>query len=170
MSRCGALFAEDSSARSACCSPALRSSWGPQRAQDKQRIGPACRRPRFSYGINAPLEDVILNDARWKPLAQAVRARHRGRPRAIRHRRQAQDCGSWSPSIAQLDFLEGRYDDALAAAQKLRDLSEKPADKLLSGMRARAQIAAQKKPQFTTSEAYKAEVGGVIAAELAPLP
>lgn len=138
-------------------------------AQDKKRIERAADVPQFTYRIDAPLEDVIRDDAKWKPLAQAVR-RDTESVLAQYDIADKAEMRQLVGIIAQLDFLEGRYDAALAGAQKLRDLSEKPADKLLSGMQLRAQIAAQKKTGSITSDAYKAEVGRLIAADLAPLP
>ena len=42
-------------------------------AQDRKRIDRAADVPRFSYRIDGTLEDVIRDDEKFKPLAQAVR-------------------------------------------------------------------------------------------------
>src|SRR5205823_24127 len=58
--------------------------------------------------------------------------------------------------ILRLDYLEGRYDDALKTAARIRELEEKPADKLLSGVTIRALINAERKVGNRTSDAYRA--------------
>ncbi|HEX4944106.1 MAG TPA: S8 family serine peptidase, partial [Usitatibacteraceae bacterium] len=72
--------------------------------------------------------------------------------------------------LAQIDFLEGRYAQAGKRATEMRALEEKPADKLISGMQLLAMVAAQAKTGSIASDAYRSEVGRIIAAELAKLP
>ena len=138
-------------------------------AQDKKRIDRAADIPRFSYKIDGSLEDVIRDDAKFKPLAQAVR-RDTESILAQYEIADKAELRQLLSVIAQLDYLDGRYDDAMQVSLKIRALQEKPADRLLSGLQLRAQVAAQKSTGSTTSEAFRAEVGRVIAAELAPLP
>jgi hypothetical protein len=71
--------------------------------------------------------------------------------------------------LAALDFLDGRYDAALARADQVKALQEKPADKLLSGLRLRA-MATVAKSQAVGTEAYQRAVGEFIARELASMP
>ena len=138
-------------------------------AQDKKRIDRAADIPRFSYRIDGSLEDVIRDDAKFKPLAQAVR-RDTESILAQYEIADKAELRQLLGVIAQLDYLDGRYDDAMQVSLKIRALQEKPADRLLSGLQLRAQVAAQKSTGSTTSEAFRAEVGRVIAAELATLP
>jgi subtilisin family serine protease len=138
-------------------------------AQDKKRIERAADVPRFSYRIDGSLEDVIRDDAKFKPLAQAVR-RDTESVLAQYEIADKAELRQLLGIIAQLDYLEGRYDDAMQVSLKIRALQEKPADRLLSGLQLRAQVAAQKTTGSTTSQAFRAEVGRIIAAELAPLP
>jgi len=70
----------------------------------------------------------------------------------------------------RLDLIEGRYDSALAGAARIRELEEKPADKLLSGLLVRAIVEARRTVGNTNSEAYRREVSRLISAELAPMP
>ncbi len=138
-------------------------------AQDKKRIERAADVPRFSYKIDGSLEDVIRDDAKFKPLAQAVRRD----TESVLSQYEIADKAELRQLlgvIAQLDYLEGRYDDAMQLSLRIRALQDKPADRLMSGMQLRAQVDAQKSTGSTTSEAFRAEVGRVIAAELATLP
>jgi ATP/maltotriose-dependent transcriptional regulator MalT len=73
-------------------------------------------------------------------------------------------------ALAQIAFLEGRYDEASKHVEAIRALEEKPADKLISGMATRTMVAAQAKAGSTSSEAYHQEVGRLMAVELAQLP
>ncbi len=138
-------------------------------AQEKKRIEKAADLPRFTYRIDGLLEDVIRDDAQWPPLAQAVRrdtesvlAQYDIADKAELRRLQN--------VLVMLDWLDGRYDEAARRSLRIRELQDKPADKLLSGLQLRAQVAAQKRAGSTTSDAYKAEVGRIIAEELRTMP
>jgi len=72
--------------------------------------------------------------------------------------------------LAELDFLEGRYEAADERALEIRSLEEKPAAKLLSGMLLRSMVAARLELGNTDSPAYRAEVGRRMSAALAKLP
>src|SRR6185437_5990361 len=72
--------------------------------------------------------------------------------------------------LALLDYLDGKDDSALKRVQRVRELQDKPADKLMSGLQLRSMIAAQRKAGDRTSAAYRQDVGQLIAAELAKMP
>jgi len=72
--------------------------------------------------------------------------------------------------LVRLDLIEGRYDDVLAGALKIRELEEKPADKLLSGLLVRAIVEARRVAGNTTSDAYRREVSRLVTADLAGMP
>ncbi|MEO8751393.1 MAG: S8 family serine peptidase [Casimicrobiaceae bacterium] len=138
-------------------------------AQDRKRIDRAADVPRFTYRIDGALEDVIRDDAKFRPLAQAIR-RDTESVLAQYDIADKAELRQLLNVIAILDYLEAHYDDAYQVSLKIRALQEKPADRLLSGMQLRAQVAAQKATGSTTSDAFRAEVGRVIAAELAVMP
>ena len=71
--------------------------------------------------------------------------------------------------LAALDFLDGQYDRALERAEQIRALQDKPADKLLSGLRLRA-MARAAKAHGVGGEAYVRAVGEAIAKDIAPMP
>ena len=138
-------------------------------AQTKKRIEKAADLPRFSYTVKGSLEDLVRDAHAFAGFAAEVRrdtesvlAQHEIADKAA----QRQLLGV----LAQIDFLEGRYADAARRAGEIRALEEKPADKLISGMQLRAMVAAQAKAGDITSEAYRKEVGRLVAEELAKLP
>lgn len=133
----------------------------------KPRIEKAADLPRFTYPVEGPLEDIVRSADRFAPLGAAVRrdiqgvlARYEIPDRATRR--------SLITLVAVLDYLDGRYDDALARAEEVRGLQDKPADKLLSGLRLRV-MAAAAKAHGPAGEAFRRAVAEGIAQELAPL-
>ncbi len=138
-------------------------------AQGKKRIERAADLPRFSYTIAGKLEDLVRDEAKFAPFAAEVR-------RDSQSVLDGHDIADKSAQrdllgvLARIDFLEGRYGEAARRSEEIRALEEKPADKLVSGMQMRAMVAAQAKAGNITSEAYRKEVGRLVAAELAKLP
>jgi len=137
-------------------------------AQTKPRIEKAADLPRFTYKVDGPLEDIVRSAERFAPLAAAVRrdtesvvAGYDIPDKATRRDLLTQ--------LAVLDFLDGRYDAALARAEEVRALQDKPADQMLSGLRLRM-MAQAAKAQGREGEAYRRAVADNIARELAPLP
>jgi subtilisin family serine protease len=138
----------------------------------KPRIERAADLPRFSYPVSGKLEDLVRAgpgpDTAFAVLAKAVRRD----TESVLARFEIADKAAQRDLLgllAQLDVLEGRYDEALARAEQVRVLQDKPADKLISGLRLRA-IATAAKQGAPGSEAYRAAVAGFIARELKPLP
>ena len=75
-------------------------------AQDRKRIDKAADVPRFSYKIDGSLEDVIRDDEKFKPLAQAVRRD----TESVLAQYEIADKAALRQLlgvIAQLDYLEG---------------------------------------------------------------
>lgn len=138
-------------------------------AQDKIRIEKAADMPRFTYKVEGKLEDLVRDEAAFRRFTAQVR-RDRESVLARYDIADKAEQRQLLGVLAQLDFLEGRYDDAAKRIDQIRALEEKPADKLTSGMQLRAMIAAQRRVGDTTSAAYRAEVERLIAAELKTLP
>jgi len=138
-------------------------------AQNKPRIDKAADVPRFTYKIDGSVEDVIRDDARFRRFAADVRRD----AQSVLNDYQIDDRATLRQlegELAQLDFLDGNNDAALARLATLRTLQDKPADKLVSGLQMRAMIGAQRKVGDRTSDAYRAETGRAIEAELAQMP
>lgn len=137
--------------------------------QPPKRVDRADDLPRFSYAVPGELEPVVRDPARFAPLAAQLRrdvegmlAQYDIAERATRRR--------WLGVLVQLDLLEGRYDEALRRSALVRELQEKPADKLLSGLTVRAIAAAVQRTGGRGSPAYAAEVARFVDEELERLP
>lgn len=138
-------------------------------AADKQRIDKEADIPRFSYPITDPLENVVRDKASFERVIQPVRADME----SVLAKYDIADKSSqrqFLSNLAQLDFLSGNYDAALAGAEAVRALEEKPADKLLSGLRVRAMVAAAKQTGGVNTTAYFEAVAKTLRKELDALP
>jgi subtilisin family serine protease len=138
-------------------------------AQTKPRIEKAADLPRFSYKVEGSVEDIVRDDAKFHHFAGEVRrdaesvlAKYQIDDRATLRQLEGE--------LAQLDYLDGNYDAALARAARVKELQDKPADKLMSGLTLRAIIAAQRTAGDRASDAYRREAGRLIEAELAQMP
>jgi len=138
-------------------------------SQDRIKIEKADDVPRFTYQVSGKLDDLIRDDAKFEAFAGPLR-------RDVESIFAKYDIVDKSTQrgllslLAQLDFLEGKYDAASARLDQIRALEEKPADKLLSGLRLRAMIAAAKSTGNTDSDAFRSAVGKNISVTLGPLP
>ena len=137
-------------------------------AQTKPRIDKAADLPRFSYRIEGKLEDVVRNAERFAPFAAAVRKDLEGVVNGYDIADKATQ-RELLTTLALLDVLEARYEQAFNRAELVRGLQDKPADKLISSLRLRAiSQAARKQP--LGSDAYKKAVAEYLSAELAKAP
>ena len=138
-------------------------------APAKQRIEKAADMPRFTYKVDRPLEELVRDPAAFRGFAAELR-------RDIESVLAGYDIADRSMQrslmgvLAQLDFLEGRYDEAAARTLQIRALEDKPSDKLVSGMQLRAMVAAQRKTGSIDSPEYAREMGRILAEELRKLP
>ena len=135
----------------------------------KQRVEKAADLPRFSYKIDGKVEDLLRDDAKFKAFAERLRAdidsvlvRFDIPDKAIER--------GYHGTLAQLDYLEGRYDDALMRLDRIRALEEKPADKLLSGLTLRTFVAAERQVGSRNGDAYRQEVGRRLREALDAMP
>ncbi len=138
-------------------------------AQDKKRVEKAADLPRFTYKVDGKLEDTIRDSAKFAAFAKE----YRGNVESVLAQYDIADKATLRnllSSLIQLDYLEGRYDAALKGVATVRDLQEKPADKLLSGIQIKAYVDAQKQAGNSTSDAYRQDVGKRLSAALDPLP
>jgi len=142
---------------------------GSAAAAEKKRIDKAADLPRFTYKIDGSVESLLRDDARFRAFADSVR-------RDIDSVLAGYEIADKSTrrdllgELAQLDFLAGKYDDALARAAEVQALQEKPADKLLSGLTLRAMVAAERGAGNRTSDAYRQAVATKIASDLNAMP
>lgn len=134
----------------------------------RPRIEKAADLPRFTYEVQGPLEPVVRDAQRFAPLAAAIRRD----TESVLARYDIPDKATQRDLLgllAALDYLDGRYDQVLARSEQIRALQDKPADKLLSGLRLRAmaQAAQAHGPQ---GEAFQRAVAERIRRELEAMP
>ena len=144
----------------------------PAASPAKPRIDKAADLPRFSYPVTGKLETLVRSPSATDSGFAALAAALRRDTESVLAGHQIADKAAERDLLGllmQLDFLDGRFDQALARAEEIRALQDKPADKLLSGLRLRA-MATAAKTQAPGSEAYRQAVAGYIQRELAPLP
>lgn len=142
---------------------------GAASAQTLKRVEKADDLPRFSYPVQGEVEAIVRDPQRFAAFAQQRRKDVEG-VLATYDIAELSTKRQLLNELAQLDLLEGRYDEALKRSNEIRALQEKPADKLLSGMTTRAIVAAIRKTGERNGEAYNAEVGRAIASELEGMP
>jgi len=138
-------------------------------AQTKQRIEKAADLPRFTYPVAGKVEQIARDNKLFGDLAAALR-------RDIVSVLATYDIADKSAqrqllgTLLQLDLLENKDADALKRIEQIRLLQEKPADKLITGLQARAILDARKSTGSSTSDAYRAAVGKGVSDALKPLP
>jgi hypothetical protein len=138
-----------------------------QTAAPKPRIEKAADLPRFTYKLDAKVEEIVRSKERFTPFALQVRRD----VESVLSGYEIPDKGAQRDLLGQLaalDFLDGQYDRALERLEQIRALQDKPADKLTSGLRLRA-MARAAKAHGVGGEAYVKAVGEAIAKEIAPL-
>ena len=138
-------------------------------AQVKKHIDKAADLPRFSYKLDGKIEDMVRDDAKFKPFAGEVRRDLE----SVLAQYDIEDKATLRQilgELAQLDMLDGDYQAALARVAQVKALEDKPADKLLSGITTRAIVAGVHASADRTSAAYRAAVAQSIKGELAPIP
>ena len=138
----------------------------------KPRIEKAADLPRFSYPVTVRLDALVRAEPAAEAAFASLVAAVRRDTESVLARYEIADRAAQRDLLgllAQLDFVEGRYDQALARAEQVRALQDKPADKLLSGLRLRAMVAGARRGA-PGSAAYRQGVADYLQSELKPLP
>ncbi len=138
-------------------------------ADAKQRVEKAADLPRFAYRVDGKVEDLLRDDAKFRAFA----ARLRGDIESVLDGYEIPDKAverGYHATLAQLDYLDGRLDAALARLDAIRALEEKPADKLLSGLTMRTLIEAERASGGRGSEAFRRDVERRLRATLDAMP
>lgn len=138
-------------------------------AQSKPRIEKAADLPRFTYPLKGSLEQLVKDPKAFAEFSAAVRRD----TESVLAKYDIADKSSERQllgTLLQLDLLEGKDADALRRIEQIRALQEKPADKLLTGMQARAIIDGRKATGATSGPAYVAAARASLEAGLKPLP
>lgn len=143
-------------------SPALQ-------AQTKPRIEKAADLPRFTYPLKGNLEQLVKDPKAFAEFAGALRRD----TESVLAKYDIADKSSERQllgTLLQLDLLEGKDADALKRIEQIRALQEKPADKLLTGLQARAIIDGRKTAGAASGPAYQAAVANSLSSALKPMP
>jgi subtilisin family serine protease len=141
----------------------------PAYAQSRPRIDKAADLPRFTYPVSGKLDALVRDSQAFNAFAAAVRRD----TESVLAKYDIADKSSERQllgTLLQLDLLDGRDADALKRIEQIRALQEKPADKLLTGLQARAIIDGRKAAGSTSGPAYLAAAGASLASALKPLP
>ena len=138
-------------------------------AQSKIRVEKATDIPRFTYQLDGNLEDVVRTDARFAAFTRE----HRANVESVLAKYEIADKASLRgllSTLVAIDYLDGRFEDALKNSTLVRELEEKPADKLLSGLFLSAAVEAQKQVGNANSDAYRAALAKRLRDALEALP
>ncbi len=141
----------------------------PVLAQNRPRIEKAADLPRFTYPVKGSLEALVRDPKAFAAFAADVRRD----TESVLAKYDIADKASEREllgTLLLLDLLEGRDADAIKRIERIRDLQEKPADKLLTGMQARAIIDGRKAAGGISGPKYLAAVRSSLEAALKPLP
>lgn len=137
----------------------------------KKPVSSAADVPSFTYPIDvAPSALVQADDATFDAFAAQVQRN----VESVFANYDIQDHATLRALLLQeleLESLSGTQDAAaLATAERMRALEDKPDAKLLSGLTTRAMVAARAQTGATSGAAYLAAFRRAYAAALAPLP
>ena len=138
-------------------------------AQTKPRIEKAADLPRFTYPLKGSLEALVKDPTTFAAFSADVRRD----VESVLAKYEIADKASEREllgTLLQLDLLEGKDADALKRIEQIRVLQEKPADKLLTGLQARAIIDGRRAAASASGPAYLAAVRSSLEASLKPLP
>jgi Subtilase family len=134
----------------------------------KPRIDKAADLPRFTYPVKGKVEDLVRSPQAFAGFAAAVQRD----TEAVLNGYEIADQGmrrDLMTQLAVLDYLAGRYGQSLERLQQVQTMQDKPADKLMSGLRLRAAASAALKHSPGTP-AHAQAVAETLKAELARMP
>jgi subtilisin family serine protease len=137
-------------------------------AGDKVKITKIEDLPRHEYEIKGTARDLVASDEAFGAFAKQWRSDVEGDLEAY----DIQDNSTlkmFHGSLLQLDLLEGRNADALERILLLRSLTDKVAEKLVTGLVAEAALAAQTAGGPET-DAYHADLRARLTESVAALP
>jgi subtilisin family serine protease len=135
----------------------------------KQKITRAADVPEFSYPVSGKVEDLLHSDEAFASLTAQIRhniesvlANYDIEEAATKRRLIG--------TLARLDILEGKDQDALRCLDEVRALEDKPAQKLTSGLALRAMLEARATYKDRSSPEYRRQVYKLIRQSLDTLP
>jgi len=137
--------------------------------ESKRKITRAADVPQFSYPVSGKVEDLLRSDEVFGKLAAQIRkniesvlAQYDIEESATKRRLIG--------TLARLDVLEGRDQDALQRLNEVRALEDKPAQKLISGLVLHHMIEARAAYKDRNSPEYRREVYKLVRQDLDAMP
>lgn len=135
----------------------------------KQKITRAADVPQFSYPVTGKVEDLLHSDEAFAKLSAQIRkdvefvlADYDIEESATKRRLIG--------TLASLEILEGKDQDALRRFAEVQALEEKPAQKLTSGMVERALLEARAQYADHNSPEYRQQVSKLLRQRLDAMP
>jgi subtilisin family serine protease len=110
-------------------------------ADSKVRVESLDELPRFSYPVDGSVVEILTSDEAFSEFASKVRADIESVLAKYRIDDAATLQGYYSV-LARLDLLAGDYEAGLARYDEIRELEDKEASKLMTGLFAKAWVAA----------------------------
>ena len=129
---------------------------GPTQAQQKTKVESLNELPRHTYKLDGKASELLKSDAQFAKLAKQIRADVEG-DLAKFDIDDAATLTGWHSTLLVLDMLEGKYDSALKHVEIMRDLEDKEAAKIMTGIATKALIAALRATGKPTSDAATQE-------------
>lgn len=139
-------------------------------AEGRTRVENLDDLPRFSYPVEGSVEGIITSDENFGQLAAKVRADIEG----VLAEYQIDDAATlqgYYRVLSRLDLMEGDFDAALARIDQIRELEDKEALKITTGLFDRAWMAAHDDADPAADyEAFAAAFAGRLENSVAALP
>ncbi len=111
------------------------------RADAKTRVENLDQLPRFAYPVEGSVADLVTSDDAFAEFAGAVRSDIEG-VLAEYEIGDAATLQGYFNVLARLDLMAGDHESALARLDRVRELEDKEAGKLMNGLFARAWVGA----------------------------
>ena len=124
---------------------------GPTLAQEKTKIESLNDLPRHTYKIDGKASALLKSDEQFAALAKQIRADIAG-DLAKFELDDAATLQGWHSTLLSLDMLEGEYDAALKRVEIMRELEDKEASKIMTGIGTKALVDALRETQKPTSD------------------
>lgn len=139
-------------------------------ADAKKKIENLDDLPRFSYPVEGSVVGVITSDEVFAEFATKVRADIE----SVLDEYEIDDAATlqgYYGVLARLDLMDGDYESALARLEQSRELETKEAGKLMTGLFAKAWVAAREEADPDADfEAFAASFAAHLEASAAALP
>lgn len=136
---------------------------------DKPRITSQDQLPRFSYEFSGRVTDVVTNDDVYAGLATAVRT-------DLEKLLNDYDIADRTTlqgillTLMTMDLHAGDFAAARAKLAVVREMEEKPASRLTTGLLADSYMEARESGDYATEDAFRAAFARIYAAKLQSLP